>query len=104
MRRLRPSGCSTSSLPACVWAGEGRAARDLSDRCRPPPAPQLLYFIMNSWCNLGWFAWPVLERMSPVWLMRHAVAAIRALAPPRLVAAYGVFPPGSMPPQKWGER
>ena len=63
---------------------------------------QLLYFVLNSWCNLGWHSWPVLERLQPAWLFKHAVAYIRALAPLRIVAAYGVFPPGAMPPQKWG--
>ncbi|RYG43427.1 hypothetical protein EON68_00445 [archaeon] len=57
-------------------------------------------FLFNSWINLAWFHWPVVQRMRPQFFFNHFVAVVRALAPYRLVHAFGVFPPNTPAPQR----
>jgi hypothetical protein len=58
----------------------------------------LLSLPFNSWIAQSWTYWPSFDRV-PV--LRWVVRVLRALAPFRLVHAYGVFSPQSGPPVKW---
>ncbi len=60
----------------------------------------VVHFPLNSWCALAWLYWPSVQRLRRAWL-RALVAFYRALAPFRLVHAYGVFPPVSGPAVRW---
>ncbi len=60
----------------------------------------LVYFPFNSWCTQSWIYWPSISqtRLLPLkWILNF----YRALAPFRIIHAYGVFPPESGPPVKW---
>ncbi len=60
----------------------------------------LVYFPFNSWCTQAWIYWPSISqiRFPPLrWILNF----YRALAPFRIIHAYGVFPPESGPPVKW---
>ncbi len=70
----------------------------------------VMQLVMNSWINLGWAYWPVLPRLRGSNLLielavvapaRAFCALLRNIQQFRLVAAYGVFPPSVMPPQRW---
>jgi Lipase maturation factor len=56
----------------------------------------LLYFPFNSWCTRAWLYWPATLTVRPRWL-RWLLAGCRELAAFRLVHAYGVFPPQTVP-------
>jgi hypothetical protein len=60
----------------------------------------LVYFPFNSWCTQAWIYWPSISRVRFLPL-KWILGFYRALAPFRLVHAYGVFPPESGPPVKW---
>jgi len=58
----------------------------------------LVYFLFNSWVSRTWVNWPwSTAAWNKPWL-RAVIAVFRALAPFRIVNAYGVFPPYSQPP------
>jgi hypothetical protein len=52
----------------------------------------------NSWIAQAWPYWPAFDRVAA---LRPVAAFFRAVAPFRLVHAYGVFSPESGPPLKW---
>ncbi|MGB7441856.1 MAG: lipase maturation factor family protein [Coleofasciculaceae cyanobacterium] len=56
----------------------------------------LLYFPFNSWCSQTWLYWPSTLKIDNPWLVK-LLNFYRALAPFRLLHAYGVFPPHSSP-------
>ena len=60
----------------------------------------LLYFPVNSWATHTFIQWPFEDLTWNRPLLRGLIAFYRALAPFRLIHAYGVFPPNSSPPIK----
>jgi hypothetical protein len=64
----------------------------------------IFYFLLDSWVSRAWASWPKdLFAVRPEWhkrieLLHRAFEPLRWLAPFRIVNAYGVFPPNSMPP------
>jgi hypothetical protein len=67
----------------------------------------LWYVLLDSWVSRAWAAWP--KDIFPVparyhkWieLLHRLLSPVRWLAPFRVVNAYGVFPPNSMPPVRF---
>ena len=63
----------------------------------------LVQLPFNSWIARSWMYWPQLAR-SGRGVLRPLLAVVRALAPFRLVHAYGVFSPLSGPSLQWVPR
>ena len=63
----------------------------------------LLHFPFNSWIARSWMYWPALDRIGRG-VLRPLLFVVRALAPFRLVHAYGVFSPLSGPSLQWVPR
>src|SRR5215813_9285334 len=60
----------------------------------------LVYFPFNSWCTQAWIYWPSIARIQ-FFPLKCILNFYRALAPFRIVNAYGVFPPESGPSVRW---
>lgn len=60
----------------------------------------LIYLPFNSWVSRTWIHWPAVAKVR-AFGVRHVLAFYRALSPFRIVHAYGVFPPNSLPPARW---
>jgi hypothetical protein len=64
----------------------------------------LVYLPLNTWVTRTWVHWPrnifvwSKKRMQVLGALHSALAPVRAIAPFRLINAYGVFPPHSSPP------
>jgi Lipase maturation factor len=63
----------------------------------------LCHFPFHSWVSRSWIYWPDLERRLPR-ATRPLLRVLRALAPFRLVHAYGVFGPECGPAGQWVPR
>lgn len=60
----------------------------------------VLYFPLNSWATHTFIHWPFEDITYKRPWLRRLIGFYRALAPFRLLHAYGVFPPNSSPPIK----
>jgi len=60
----------------------------------------ILYLPFNNWCTRTCFSWVFFQKMRMVFL-KPLFSFYRALAPFRLIHAYGVFPPMSAPAVRW---
>jgi hypothetical protein len=91
-----PSLLDAAPAPGAHWTAAPRAETAFLVLYALPAS--VLYFLANSWVNLGWIAWPNWERIPVV---SQIFALLRLVAPLRLVGSYGVFGPTPAPPNRW---
>ena len=60
----------------------------------------ILYLPFNNWCTRTCFSWVFFQKIRSGFL-KPLFSFYRALAPFRIIHAYGVFPPQSAPPVRW---
>ena len=85
-----------------VTGGWAAVTRELVLAFALPPffVATLFYFLFNSWVNLSFLSWPTIAAAAGgFW--GNFLGCLRAVAPFRVMNAFGVFPPNSTPPLRY---